>query len=102
MKGIELLYNMGPNEYETHAGFLIREEYAIFKDHKWIMMVHVTKTESPMVYRQSAGSMVLGEYEGTDLVPKIIEFMVKMKNKTAFELLCELTHNDEDINLAVL
>jgi hypothetical protein len=101
MKGITLLYNMGPDEYETHAGFLISEEYAVFKDHKWIMLVHVEKTECSTVYRQSAGSMVLGEYDGDDLVPKIIEFTVKMKNKTAFELLCELTRNDEDINLAV-
>jgi hypothetical protein len=101
MKGIEILYNMGPNEYETHAGFLISEEYAVFKDHKWIMMVHVTKTESPMVYRQSAGSMVLGEYEGNDLVPKIIEFVVKMNQKTAFDLLKDLVTNDEDLSLVV-
>jgi hypothetical protein len=101
MKGITLLYNMGQNEYETHDGFLIAPNYAVFQDHKWVMIVHVVATECSMVYRQSAGSMVLGEYEGTDLVPKIIEFMVKMKNKSAFELLCELAHNDDDIDLGV-
>ncbi|MGM0803506.1 MAG: hypothetical protein ACQET8_02110 [Bacillota bacterium] len=102
MKGIEILYNMGANEYESHSGYLIAEEYAVFKDNKWIMMVHVTKTECATVYRQSAGSMVIGEYTGTDLLPKIVELMVKFKNKTAFEFLCELTHNDEEINLSVI
>jgi hypothetical protein len=103
MKGITVLYDM-VTEYETHAGFLIDENHAVFRDHgKWIMMVRVEKTESPIVYRQCGGSMMIGKYAGKDLLPKIIAFVVKMKQKTAYQFYTEtIITMDEDIQFKLV
>jgi hypothetical protein len=100
MKGITVLFDM-VTEFETHAGYLVDESHAIFKDGKWITMVKVEKTESPNVYRQCGGSMNLGEYAGTDIVPKIIDLVVRMKSRTAYDLLTELVDNDEFLEMTV-
>jgi hypothetical protein len=102
MKGITVLYDM-VTEFETHAGWLIDENHAVFRDGKWLMMVKVEKTESPTVFRHNGGSLVLGTYEGKDPVPTIIEFVVKMKSQTAYDFLTKtIIAANADLDMEVL
>jgi hypothetical protein len=102
MKKITVLYDM-VSEFETHAGWLVDENHAVFRDGKWLLMVKVEQTESPTVFRQNGGSINLGTYEGKDPVPTIVSFIVKMRSQTAYEFLTKtIIEADEELEMELL
>ncbi|WHY73442.1 hypothetical protein [Fictibacillus enclensis] len=103
MKKAVLLIDLG-NEYDANEGLLMDDgKHGVFHESNKLCMVRVSKTEDPDVYRQNGGSMIIGDFEGTDFAPAVAGFVARMKRKSAFDFFTEtIIPASEDIQFNLI
>ncbi|WP_026677225.1 hypothetical protein [Fictibacillus gelatini] len=86
MKKVIVMYDMVA-EFIQYDGFLIDEHTAVIAEKDGtVLLVEVQPTDSPDVFKQSGGSMVIGNTAGKDVVPLVVSFIAKMKRMSAYDL----------------
>lgn len=85
-KKVTVLFDVVTEFIQYDDGFLIDEHTAVIEEENGtVLMVEVQPTDCPDVFKQSGGSMVIGNTGGKDVVPLVVSFIAKMKRMSAYD-----------------